>query len=234
MMQNPFILEGMKRVGFVPGTQAPAWPYPPVYRAPYRAGGMEIDGFLKDWSGMETLRLGKEQLEFGVLSDAKDLGAEVRFAWDENALYFSAKMTDQDLIAKRNDKNIWMDDALEILIDPDGDGLFWKDPRDFQLGFRPDADGSGSVSTWSWFQKGEDPAVGRRVMARGSVYPGGYVIEGAIRWSFLGFRPAAGTAVHLGLALHDVDRDRSESKLQWFLRSEDEYQRFELGRVVLK
>ena len=233
MEENPYIQDGMKKAGFVPGTIQLPWPDPPIYRAPYRAGGMEIDGYLKDWAGMAPLKMDKKYLESGQISGDKDLGADIRFSWDENALYFSAKVTDQDLIAKRSGRNIWMDDDLEIFVDPDGDGFVWKNPRDFQLGFRMDPGQSGSVSVWSWFQKSEDPSVTRQVVARGNSYAGGYVIEGAIRWSFLGMRPGANAVVRLSVGLHDVDRDRSETKLQWFFRSEKELQRFELGRIIL-
>ncbi len=233
MMENPYLQDAMNKAGFEPGTLQLAWPEPPVYHAPYRKGGMSVDGFLKDWAGMQTLRLDRAYLESGTVADDKDLSAEVRFAWDERALYFSVKVTDQDLITRRAGQHIWMDDIFELFIDPAGDGLFWKDAADFQIGFRPDHLLAGEALTWSWFQKGEDPAEAGGVQAASTIFSG-YVLEGSVRWDYLGMRPSAGTVVRLGAGLHDIDRDRSEAKLQWFMRNETEALRFELGRLVLE
>ncbi len=232
MASNPFLTDGLSKAGFKPGTMDLPWPAPPIYRASYLSGGITIDGFLRDWSGsLPILRLGKAELESGSLGDKEDFGGEVRMVWDEKALYFSVRVRDQDLVARRVGQHIWMDDIFELYLDPTGDGLRWKNADDFQLGFSPDA--TGNVRVWSWFQRGEDPTETRQVFARGGVYPGGYFIEGAIRWEFLGIRPRAGAEIRLSAGIHDVDRDRSEAKVQWFMRSAIEGQRFELGRVRL-
>ena len=70
----------------------------------------------------------EEHKDFGDFAGPEDRGASVRFAWDNKYLYFVAKVTDKDVIAKRVGKNIWRDDLLEIYIDPEGDGLFWNAP----------------------------------------------------------------------------------------------------------
>lgn len=234
MMQNPQIRIGLEKAGFVPGTIELAWPEAPSYRVPYRAGGLTIDGFLKDWGGMQTLKLSEEHSEAGYIADEKDLAADVRFAWDEKALYFSVKVTDQDLLAKRVGRHIWMDDIFELFIDPKGDGFYWKDPSDYQIGFRPDKTLGGEPAVWSWFQKGEDPRESGQIRTAGNVFSGGYVLEGAVYWSLLGVRPSPGMTLRLSTGVHDVDRDRSETKLQWFLRNEEAYQRFALGRLILE
>jgi hypothetical protein len=234
MGQNPYIQDAMKKAGFVKGTIPLPWPEPPVYHVPYRKGGMTVDGFLKDWSGMETLSLDNEHRESGTITDPKDLSAEARFAWDERALYFSVKVSDQDFMAKRVGRHIWMDDIVEMYVDPGGDGLYWEKATDYQMGFRPDDKNANQVMSWSWFQKGEDPQETGRVHAASTIFTGGYILEGSIQWDYLGLRAASGSTVHLSVGLHDVDRDRSEAKLQWFLRSEKEFQRFELGQLILE
>ena len=72
------------------------------------------------------------------------------------------------------------------------------------------------------------------VTARGFVDQTGYIIEGAIRWDYLGIVPAAGSELRISAGVHDIDRDRSEGKLLWFFRNEDELLRFVLGKVILK
>ena len=137
-------------------------------------------------------------------------------------------------MAKRVDRHIWMDDIIEIYVDPGGDGLYWEKATDYQIGFRPDDKNANQVMSWSWFQQGEDPQETGRVHAASTIFTGGYILEGSIQWDYLGLRAASGSTVHLSVGLHDVDRDRSEAKLQWFLRSEKEFQRFELGQLVLE
>ncbi len=49
----------------------------------------------------------------------------------------------------------------------------------------------------------------------------------------MNLEPSAGMAVKLSVAVHDVDMDRSEGKLQWFFRNEEDFERFNLGEVIL-
>ena len=234
LAQNPFLVDGMMHAGFKPGTLALPWPAPPEYKAPHIPGGITVDGYLRDWPGTAPVIKIKDGLfESGEEAEPADLDGEIRIAWDENALYFAVRVTDQDIISRRVGKHIWMDDVVELYADPAGDGLRWKDAADFQIGFSPDAASAGSVRVWSWFQQGLDPVETGDVAARSSIYKGGYLIEAAVRWSYLGMRPAAGAALDLSFSLHDVDRDRTESKWQWFMRSEKENLRFELGHFKL-
>ncbi len=232
MSQNIPLQEAMKQVGFKSGTIDLPWPDPPEYRAAYVSGGMQVDSYLKDWTGGDLIQLDQSLIERGQVKDDKDLSGQIRLAWDEKALYFSAKVTDDDVLVRKSKGKIWLDDLLEIFIDPQGDGLYWYGAEDYQLGFRPSYE-DDKVKVWSWFQGGEDPTESGMVVARGFVDQSGYVLEGAIRWSQLGVKPAPGTTFGISIALHDIDRDRSGGKLQWFFRDEEEFHRFVLGKVVL-
>ncbi len=226
--------EAIKKVGFKPGTKEVPWPDPPTYQAFYIPGGIQVDGYLKDWpSGSETILLDRSSKEHGQIESDEDLRGEIRLAWDETALYFFAKVTDPDVVVRKSGKNIWLDDLVEIFIDPQGDGLFWNQTKDFQIGFRPHED-DDDVETWSWFQGGENPAEGRKVQAKGFVDTRGYSLEGMIRWDYLGVTPEPDSELRLSVAIHDIDRDRSEGKLHWFFRNEEEYLRFVLGKVILR
>ncbi|MBI3316710.1 MAG: hypothetical protein HYZ85_01725 [Candidatus Omnitrophica bacterium] len=234
MTRNTFLQSAMKKVGFVAGPKELPWPEPPHYEVPYMLGGPEIDGYLKEWpSAYPVIILDKNQIEGGEVKDDQDLKGEIRFAWDEEALYFSVKVTDDSLNLKKTGKNIWQDDCIEIFVDPAGDGLFWYDESDFQIGFRPEAN-SEEVLAWSWFQGGMDPASKSLVRAHGFTYENGYILEAAIRWKMLGLKPVAGSEFRLSAALHDLDKDRSQAKLQWFFRNEEAWKRFVLGKLRLK
>jgi hypothetical protein len=124
--------------------------------------------------------------------------------------------------------------VLELLIDPDGDGLRWKNDADFQIGIRAEEE-NGGTRTWSWFQTGggEDPSERAMLTARSYVDDDGYVLEGKILWRYLNLFPEPGLIIRVSPALHDIDRDRTECKLQWHFRNEEAYQRFTLGKLIL-
>lgn len=230
MKNNSAIQTAMKLVGFKPGTMELPWPNPPEHKAFY-SREIQPDGYLKDWPNGKALYLNHQNLISGGIKNEMDLNAELRFAWDENALYFYARVSDESVLARRTGRNIWQDDVIELFIDPQGDGLFWKQPDDFQIGFRPNPK-DNSTAIWSWFQD-EDPTVKQLVTAHGYAHRNGYLLEGAVSWEYLGIRPAPGMTLRLSAAVHDVDKDRSDSKAEWFMRNEGQRLRFELGRVVL-
>ena len=231
MKKNRNLAEAMQKVGFREGTKDVPWPDPPRFNAPFLQGGVKIDGYLKDWPGFPPLVLGPQQKENGNFSGEKDIRANVRFAWSREALYFSVIVTDDSVMLKRQGNQIWQDDMVELYIDPQNDGLRWKDPSDYQIGFRPNFD-SENIEIWSWFQANQDQ-IGNMVAARGFAYGDGYVIEGGIRWSVLGVEPEEAKTVKVSIAVHDIDKDRSEGKVNWFFRNEEDLERFNLGEVVL-
>lgn len=231
MKKNVFLQEAMKAVGFKEGSMELPWPDPPESKAYYAAGMIEVDGYLKDWPNRPVLTLSKENATVGRVKNDFDLEADFQFAWDENALYFYARVSDESVLARRVARALWQDDLVEIFVDPENDGLTWKSEKDFQIGFRPNPK-DNSVAMWSWFQD-EDPSAKGLVKAAGYVHKSGYVIEGSISWDYLGIRPKAGMTLRLSPAVHDVDKDRTESKAEWFMRNEEKWLRFALGRIIL-
>lgn len=232
MSKNVYLKAGMDAVGFKPGTIKLPWPDPPQAKAAYWLSGMKVDGFLRDWPNGEPLVLDSSSMRSGQIKDDKDLKIEIRFVWDENFLYFYLKAIDDSLVARKTGKNIWMDDTLELFIDPHGDGLYWKNLEDFQLGFSLHSV-DNTVATWSWFQD-EDPSLKGEVEAQGYAHETGYLIEARISWNYLGIRPKPGMTLNLSPAFHDLDADRTDGKLEWFFRNEAELKRFELGKVILQ
>ncbi|MFA7255354.1 MAG: glucoamylase family protein [Candidatus Omnitrophota bacterium] len=233
MAQSAPVRAALEKMGFRKGTLPLPWPEPPVYRAPYVPEGILVDGFLKDWPPGGTIVMNPEKnKEFGEFDGPQDLGATVRFAWDREYLYFVAKVTDDDVVAKKTGKNIWRDDLFEIYVDPAGDGLFWNGSEDYQLGFRPGRDDK-ELAAWSWFQGGEDPLESKKAFAKSYTDEKGYILEGAIRWDFLGVTPDPEKEIRISPAVHEIDQKGGDGKLVWFFRNEEKYQRFVLGKVVL-
>lgn len=232
MAHQENLQEAMRKVGFRPGTKDIPWAEPPVFSAPYVFGGIRVDGYLRDWASADAILLGPEHIEAGHVSNAEDLSAQIRFAWDENALYFSAKVIDDSLVLRRSGRHLWQDDALELYIDPAGNGFYWENTKDFQMGFR--ASEEGLAEGWSWFQGGEPMNEPDKGMAASVVDAQSYVLEGSIRWHHLGVTPHAGQHLNLSVAVHDRDLDRSEGKLHWFFRNEGGLGRFQLGQITLE
>jgi hypothetical protein len=233
MSQSAPVRKALEKIGFRKGALSLPWPEPPVYRAPYVPQGILVDGFLKDWPSSGTIVLNQAQnKEFGNFDGPEDLSAKIRFAWDNEYLYFVAKVTDDDVVVKRTGKNIWRDDLFEIYVNPSGDGFFWGDSQDYQLGFRPGRDDQ-DLAAWSWFQGGEDPRAGGKVLAKSYADEKGYIMEGALRWDFLGVTPGPDKEIRLSPAVHEIDRKGADGKLVWFFRNEEKFQRFVLGKVIL-
>jgi hypothetical protein len=233
MGQSAPVQKALEKIGFRKGSVPLPWPEPPEYRAPYVPEGIRIDGFLKDWPAGQAIKLTPEKhREFGDFEKRQDYQCSVRFAWDAEYLYFVAKVTDDEVVAKRTGKNIWRDDLFEIYVDPEGEGLFWNDPRDYQLGFRPGGAGQETAS-WSWFQGGEDPLESQKVLAKSYTDEKGYIVEGAVRWDLLEIQPRPDGVVRLSPAVHEVGLKGGDGKLVWFFRNEEKYQRFVLGKVIL-
>lgn len=233
MQKNEAVKRAFKKIGFKEGSMYLPWPKAPEYEAPFVSAGIKVDGYLKDWSGDNVIVLNKSSREFGTVNDDNDLWAEVRFAWDEKMLYFITKVTDDSIFLKRSGRHIWRDDLLEIYVDPEGDGLEWKNEDDFQIGIRPAKDESENVQSWAWFQKGGDLLGEGKVVAKSFVDKEGYILEGGIRWDYLGIEPVPGQIIRISPAIHDTDLDRSTAKLQWFFRSENGFQKFSLGKIKL-
>lgn len=233
MGRNQPLQKAMESAGFRPGTLDIPWPEAPSVRIPYIKGGVKVDGYFKDWPSLAPVMLDVSRKENGDIMGDEDLKGEIRFAWDENALYFSALVTDDSVLVRRNPAQIWQDDLLELYIDPDNDGLFWYDVNDFQIGFRVNDDDE-QTEVWSWFQGGDDPRDSGGIESAGYLHEKGYVLEGSIRWDFLGTQAKAGMEVALSPALHDIDKDRTEGKAHWFFRNEQAYKRFALGRLILE
>lgn len=233
MNQIPEVKKAFKRAGFQEGTKELVLSEPPGITAPFFEHPIRIDGDLSDWPReISAIGLDLSYLESGTVQNSNDLEGVIYFAWDKRFLYFAAQVHDDSIVLRRANGDIWRDDLLELFIDPAGDGLFWKSSSDFQLGFRVDSQ-TKKARTWSWFRSPGDPSAEGNVRARGFGEKDRYVIEGAIKWSFLGIVPETKKEIRITPSVHDMDEDRSEGKLTWFFRSEDGADRFELGRLIL-
>jgi hypothetical protein len=150
-----------------------------------------------------------------------DAPLEFRFAvtWDPVALHFHAEVTDTpDGYKQPLERN----QLIELYVDPDGDGLVWTGPRDYQFTYRV------GIGARELFHRAPTEA-------RITPTAHGYTVEATIPWSSIGLTPKPG--LEFGLSPAAISEGTKEwdamIKLNWSygpLRA-GEYQ---LGRIRLQ
>lgn len=130
-------------------------------------------------------------------------------AWDNTNLYIGVKVTDDVYTQNNTGDQIYVGDAVEILIDTDLLGDFYTttlSADDYQLGLSAGNPATGVASNaYLWFPsnvKGTRSQVALSYLFESSTV---YRIEAAIPWSMLGVTPYSG--LRLGFAVNIDDND---------------------------
>jgi hypothetical protein len=86
------------------------------------SGPINIDGVIDEPSWKAAASTGPFALNDG--SGPPQNRVEAKMLWDDEKLYFAFECDDTDLFAtmKRRDEHLWEEEAVEMFIDPDGDG----------------------------------------------------------------------------------------------------------------
>ena len=172
-------------------------------------GTISVDGKLTDWPAAAkwpiaidgTIPPGHGWASPKPASDA-DLSARVAVAWDKQNLYVAARVRDDDRAKKTDDKkwsSPWSHDGLVVQMNPPG----WLTGSHRSVGLSPKSVSFGL----NYCSPGAKP----RTLPQGGRYAvkdtaDGYVLEGAISFESLGWKPArAGDRFPFALIL--VDRD---------------------------
>ncbi|MBN1493593.1 MAG: hypothetical protein JW938_05540 [Candidatus Omnitrophica bacterium] len=211
-MKNPWIAEGMERIGFSGGTKIVTMPEPPRLIAYRTREQIVIDGQLDEWDLSKGFSVDDMNMEYGSINDAMDFSGKIYLQYDDANLYVAVRVKDNDIVDEYEAEDIHRDDCLEIFTDPGADGLRWGDPQDVQIGIVPNVKSTDyGVKSWSWFQK-TDTKVNGTVVGAWSENDYGYVLEAAISFKALLIEPKG--KVHLSISLHDQDdADSSQAKV---------------------
>jgi hypothetical protein len=175
--------------------------------------GMTIDGKLSDWRGVSAISMADDP---GNGRGSLNNSAEVKLAWDNTYLYAAYDVTDTELLAlqtARDASNIYQDDAIELYIDPQGDGASTPSmtATDYQflanvLEAMSDYKGDGAGGKDGSFLANSFLA---QAVANGTVNASGtdtdYAVELRIAWSDLGVTPAAGHRMRIDPVVDDRD-----------------------------
>jgi hypothetical protein len=219
-MKNPEVNDAMAKAGFREGTYVQKMPAPIEIDVKQRMKNIFIDGDLSEWQGLEGIELAAPRyLEFGEVLGPDDFSSTLRFLWDDEYLFFCAEVRDDILFTRRSAEAIYKNDCLEFFFDPEGNGLEWNNPKDVQIGMSPRFNAEVPyVNGWAWFQN-VDPVKSKDLMVSTTQTDGGYIIEGALRWSFVQVSPQTDAVIPMSPAFNDVDQNgKNEAKVNLFFQ----------------
>ncbi|UJR81016.1 carbohydrate-binding family 9-like protein [Sandaracinus amylolyticus] len=165
--------------------ERPATP-PPSIRAQHATGGVRIDGRLDDAAWQVPASTGFVNTVTGATGDVR---ATVRTLWDAQKLYVAFEVDDTFLrnTLEGRDAHLWEQDAVEIMVDPDGDGRNY-----FELQVSPTGEVfdtrydsrrvPGPIGHADW-NAAIEASVATRGTANDDADDEGYSVEIAIPWS---------------------------------------------------
>ncbi len=159
-----------------------------------------IDGDLAEWSGAAPLHLDREEYgkgSFGGKWSSTDLSAVTYVMWDDQCLYFAARVVDQTFNQNLAGTSAWVQDSIQFSLAREAD-----QPQT-QLGLAMTPKGDEVVD---YAAPASSPWVpGARLKVK--VYQGGATYEAAIPWKVIkGLEaPRAGQTVRFSVLVNDDD-----------------------------
>ena len=170
-----------------------------------------IDGNADEnvWANANILAMNRKN-QTSVLTGWKgtdDLGAEIKFLWDDKNLYFYAEVTDDVHSEPQTGDSIWLGDSFQTAFSPDGSSNY------AEMGWALGDD--GTVYSYCWTNlitgttKGETGIIEGGICAihRDESVKKTYY-EVSIPWSFIGLNgqaPGESSNIHFAMILNDND-----------------------------
>lgn len=223
--------------------------------APRLAVAPAVDGDLAEWQNVPGAKIGgREWVTENVerYRGADDLSATIRYAWDEQNLYFAAEVDDNAFNQPFTGWSTWQGDCIQLAIDLDygksvkltGNELVDKDIRrrhtETDLALTAKGPEAFRTTTFSREKLPDNtliPAAQVKLAIRKIEKPDGgvrVVYEAAIAWSALGAdkAPVANSLIGIAGTVNDKDKDDKSygARLGWFvLKKPDRFGGLYLG-----
>lgn len=203
-----------------------------------------VDGSFEEWpDGPSTGLFSPKQLAAGrkPWQSWKDLSAEVRFGYDDKALYLAAEIYDDALVRTYPARDAYYSDALELFLSPDKfpkirqKGKHYPEPTDFQFIFAPgDPAGEFPTATVSCPQASSQ---GKHILVASQPSAHGYRLEASIPWKLLGetFIPIPRKVLPMTFQIRDTDqRSTSAAKCMTWTGGTNNFQApWNWGKLIL-
>lgn len=181
---------------------------------PHSTGDIELDGMLRDWSGIAPIEVNTEKLVRGASwRGVEDLSFRVWLTWDSRALLFAADIRDDDYQGCPTGRQIWNSDsfllALRFPSSPAPEETFYIVATTSEG--RPK--GVGLCGRGSNFVVKNLPSLQLAVRMRDGFGP---LFEGGIEWSdLLGTDAQPPERLELNLEVRDVDEGGRIKSMSW-------------------
>ena len=219
--------------------------------APRAEGPITADGRLDEPAWQNAARTGAlVSTMSGDPASGTDAHALARLLWDDQNLYVAFEVQDENLVdpSTQRDDHLWEHDAVEVMLDPDGDGQnyyeFQVSPRNTRFDTRYDRARQPSTPTPGHIDFNPETRSGVVLGAPGTIgnpddNDAGYTVEFAIPWASVSTGlahnpPQAGDAVRLNLFVMDEAKQGGHRFAAWSAPRTGDFHALErFGRVTL-
>jgi hypothetical protein len=197
--------------------------------AEYVPKPLVIDGEGGDWPGVPAERAGSGNLATG--SSAGKFEAAFKVSWDNTYLYLLADVADETPMKNElSDKNLWNGDTIELFVGSEdlgkGGPLIFTDRHVFLSSVQ----GAPGAIHFVRGQSDEGSKAAVLPKADGS----GYILEAAIPWTSLAFKPVANIELLFNVGFDDsADGKYRQRQLMWSGDSKSSGDRTNWGKLRL-
>ncbi len=214
---------------------------------PRANGAITLDGRLDEPAWNAAARTGPLVATMsGEPAAATDARGQTRLVWDDTNLYVAFEVQDENLVdpSTAHDDHLWEHDAVEVMIDPDGDGQnyyeFQVSPKNQRFDTRYDRARTPAAPGIVDF----NPETRSGVVVNGTIgnvddNDQGYTVEFAIPWAAINnglphTPPQVGDSIRLNLFVLDEAKQGGHRFAAWSApRSGDFHTLERFGRVSL-
>ncbi|MBV9463466.1 MAG: hypothetical protein JO317_04485, partial [Verrucomicrobiae bacterium] len=177
----------------------------PAYRVPKLAAAPNADGNLGEWKDKALKIPLREAIQVVGIENWKpeNLSADFYLGYTADALWIGAEVTDDVQLQKQTGEGIWLQDSIQVSIDPRHDQAPFYDPDDQELGLALGDDGKPQLWSWHLGSKAKDLVGYTSGVRRDGTKT---VYELSVPWSALDIdSPGAGSVIGLSFLVNDDD-----------------------------
>jgi LmbE family N-acetylglucosaminyl deacetylase len=182
----------------------------PTLTVPSLAEAPVIDGDLSEYADLPSHDIPFDRLWEGETTDAADLTAAFKVAYDDAFLYVAIEVVDDAVvsnIAPNDIKGHWRSDSVEITVDAHGPGVSENTLTTFKTGIFPfDTEGNVQAERDADANQGLISKTAPDMQVASAHTDTGYILEVAIPWNAVPGEVAPGSSFGLNILPYDCDK----------------------------